>query len=60
MSAKKDFSGLTRAMERLPAFLGWGLLTFTLAVLVIMPISGGWLLVPPAFGLVARGRHRAA
>ncbi len=37
-----------------PAALAWGFAALTLAILVIMPISGGWLLVPAAIGLIVR------
>ena len=38
----------------LPRFLGWSLLTFTIAVVTIMPISGGWLVLIPAIGAILR------
>jgi hypothetical protein len=34
----------------LPAFLAWGLLALNVIFLVVMPISGGWLLVPAVIG----------
>lgn len=43
--------------EPLPRFLGWGLFLFTAAVLAIMPISGGWLLVPAVLGALLAGRR---
>lgn len=45
-----------RKIVELPKFLGWGLLALTLAMLIVMPISGGWLLLPPAFGAILRAR----
>ena len=36
----------------LPAFLGWSLLVFTCLIVVIMPISGGWLMFVPAAGIL--------
>ena len=39
-----------------PNLVGWILLTLTLVVVLIMPISGGWLLFIPAIGALSRGR----
>lgn len=45
---------LVRWMEKqnyqLPRFLGWSLLAIAVAVVFIMPASGGWLMFVPAFG----------
>ena len=41
-----------RKSENLPPFLGWSLLVFTIVVVFIMPISGGWLLLAPALGAI--------
>ena len=38
--------------RRLPAFLGWGLLAMTLGGVVVMPVSGMWLALVPAIGLI--------
>ena len=38
----------------LPAFLGLGLLSITITCLILMPASGGWLLLVPALGAVFR------
>lgn len=38
----------------LPRFLGWSLLALTLLCVIVMPISGGWLLFPPAIAAVRR------
>lgn len=35
-----------------PAFLGWGLLTLTIAAVAVMPLSGGWLLFVRSIDLV--------
>ena len=40
----------------LPQFLGWSLLGFTALLLLIMPISGAWLLLAPSIGAVVRSR----
>lgn len=40
----------------LPRFLGWALLVLTSVCVVIMPISGGWLLLPPAVGAMRESR----
>ncbi len=48
-----------KASLSLPVGLRWGFLALVLGLLLIMPISGGWLLLPPALGLVrysAEGR----
>ena len=37
---------------RLPAFLGWGLLAMTVGGVLVMPLSGMWLALVPAIGLV--------
>lgn len=34
---------------------GWGLLMVTLIAIVLMPVSGAWLLLPPAIALIRRG-----
>jgi hypothetical protein len=41
---------------KLPKFLGWNLLALTLLIVMIMPVSGGWLLLAPAIGSVLRAR----
>ena len=38
----------------LPKFLGWSLLIFTISVVTIMPISGGWLMFIPAIGAIIK------
>ncbi|MGQ0542908.1 MAG: DUF6463 family protein [Blastocatellia bacterium] len=43
----------------LPGFLGWSLLTLTAALVILMPISGGWFLFIPAVGAILRF-HRSA
>ena len=40
--------------DALPPFVGWSLLILTAAILVLMPISGGWLLLPGAIGAIFR------
>ena len=40
--------------EPLPRFLGWTLLGFAILGAVLIPISGFWLLVPPAVGILLR------
>jgi uncharacterized membrane protein len=40
-----------------PRFLGWTLLAFAVVGIVMMPVSGFWLLLPPAVALVARTRR---
>jgi Family of unknown function (DUF6463) len=41
----------------LPQFFGWALLVFTALVLLIMPASGGWLLLIPSIGAIVRSRR---
>lgn len=43
-----------REMKRLPHFIGWGFLSLTIIVLIIMPISGGWLMLIPAVGAILK------
>ncbi|MBI2839540.1 MAG: hypothetical protein HYX75_14595 [Acidobacteria bacterium] len=43
-----------RHFGELPRFLGWSFLGLTVAVVVIMPISGGWLMFAPAVGAIRR------
>ncbi|UOQ52553.1 DUF6463 family protein [Hymenobacter cellulosivorans] len=38
--------------SRLPAFLGWGLLAMTVVGVAVMPVSGMWLALIPAIGLI--------
>lgn len=37
---------------------GWSLLVVTLLTIVLMPVSGAWLLLPPALAMVLRGKPR--
>jgi hypothetical protein len=49
--------------QRLPAFLGLGLLALAAVCVTLMPVSGGWLLLVPALGASTRsllGRRVAA
>jgi Family of unknown function (DUF6463) len=58
------FGYLTRwAQHRtgtLPAALGWSLLAIAGVGLVLMPLSGFWLIVPAAVLALAASRHRSA
>lgn len=42
----------------LPRFLAWSFLALVVVGIVIMPISGIWLLVPPTISLLVRLRSR--
>ncbi len=42
----------------LPVFLLWSFVLITVAGIVIMPISGFWLLLVPTYGLRKRGKGR--
>jgi hypothetical protein len=42
---------------RLPRYLGWSLLGLTGVLVFIMPISGGWLLAPPAIGAIVNSQR---
>ena len=47
----------------LPAFLGWALLALGVAGVILMPLSGFWLLLPQAVLMIVvarRGRSRIA
>ncbi len=41
---------------KLPQFLGWSLLGLTGICVLFMPLSGGWLLLVPAIGAIARSK----
>jgi hypothetical protein len=41
-----------RAPVELPRFLGWTLLIFALLGGILMPLSGFWLFLPPALGVL--------
>ena len=43
--------------QAIPGFAVWGLTALTAACLVVMPISGVWLLVPPVIGLLAGSKR---
>ena len=43
----------------LPRFLGWSLLGLTGICVLIMPLSGGWLLVVPSIGAITRSKTEA-
>ena len=43
-----------------PPFLGWSLFVLTVAVVTIMPLSGGWLVFIPALGAIIRSRTRTS
>ena len=45
---------IERTRGSLPRYLGWSLLALTIATVVVMPISGGWLLFPGAIGAVLK------
>ncbi len=49
-----------RKSEFPPAFFGWSLLAFTIAMVAIMPVSGGWLLLVPAVAAIWRSMKRAS
>jgi len=48
---------IERQCLRLPRYLGWSLLGLTGVLVFIMPISGGWLLAPPAIGAIVNSRR---
>lgn len=37
--------------------IGWSLLIVTLITIVLMPVSGAWLLLPPAIAMIRRGNR---
>lgn len=41
----------------IPRFVTWSIAALTLIGVVVMPISGIWLLIPPAAGMVFRRRQ---
>ncbi len=40
----------------LPVSLGYSLLLLAMLILLVLPLSGGWLLLPPAIALIYRNR----
>ena len=52
------FGGLIDWAERrgdqLPRWLGWGMLTLVALLILPMPLTGAWLLVPPTLALLLR------
>ncbi|MEM8906520.1 MAG: DUF6463 family protein [Bacteroidota bacterium] len=46
-------------LDRLPLGLGWTLLAFTALLVGIMPISGAWLMLIPAVGILIQYRKNA-
>ena len=40
----------------IPRFVAWGITALTFIGVIVMPISGIWLLIPPAAGMVFRRR----
>jgi len=49
-----------RSPHELPRFLGWILLAFASLLILVMPVSGMWLLLIPAVGLIAKSRPSKA
>jgi len=45
-----------REHGRLPASLGYSLLVLALVIIIALPASGGWLLLPPAIYLIIRNK----
>ncbi len=45
-----------RGITPLPKSLGWGLLLNAIIAVVLIPISGFWLLFPPAIGVIISNR----
>ena len=48
-----------RQQINLPHFFGWSFFALTLAIVVIMPASGGWIMFVPAVGAILRSRQTA-
>lgn len=49
---------LEKMHDRWPRWVGYGFLLLTLLIIVVLPIGGGWLLLPPAVGLAIGGKNR--
>ena len=45
---------LEKRGQGFPPFLGYGFVTITTLAVVAMPVSGGWLMLPPAVGLIIK------
>ena len=43
--------------DRPPAWLGWAMLALVVCLIVPMPATGAWLIVPPTIALITR-EHR--
>ena len=44
-----------RSNDTLPLrVIGWALLVVTLIIILLMPVSGAWLLLPPAIAMILR------
>lgn len=41
----------------LPRAVGWSLLIVTLICIILMPVSGAWLLLPPSIAMILRGNR---
>lgn len=50
---------IEKEQNHFPLMVGYGFLAVTALAIIAMPLSGGWLLLPPAVGLVLRSGKSA-
>ncbi len=48
-----------RSGQALPRWLGPALALFSIALILPMPVTGAWLLLPPSIALILRSRRRS-
>jgi Family of unknown function (DUF6463) len=58
LGALTDWIEARRPRMQLPRFFGWTLLAFAVGGIVLLPVSGFWLLLPPALGILTRRGRR--
>lgn len=49
---------IERSEARLPRFLGWTFAVLTVLGLVVIPVSGFWLLIVPTVAMLRRGSRK--
>ncbi len=45
---------------RLPSWLGWSMAVLLVLLIIPMPVTGAWLLVPPVLALLFRGHSSSS
>lgn len=44
--------------QEIPTFLAWSLLAMTVFMLLLSPLSGGWLILVPTIALIRRAKYK--